>query len=170
MIDNLPNELKSKIQILAHPKIDYLHKKSLEITSVHHIILRLYTVWKKADPLFRCRWQEMIYFNLSQTERYYIFNILSQCGCCHRHSNKVFKNSCHCCDIQGSLTKKKFNKKIHEDNKEKICTCWCRHQIRWLIRADDKIESLISLADIGNNIFKLKILRKVINMLKENHE
>ena len=130
-IKELPLELRLHILMYTLPRVDDLTKRAIKVTSIHHSILRANKKW---CVLINMDWQEFLSQYYTENDLIEIYNALSDCGCCIRHSKGLFNNMVHCNNVGGSFTRNKFNKRnvMGWDNKK--CSCWCRHQLRHVIR------------------------------------
>lgn len=129
VFQKLPFELRMKMMIYSHPSIDLSMKRAIRVTATHQRIKRIKRKWKLNDA-----WHETICKVTTQEERSQMIDTLSQCGCCVRHSQGVYKEP-HCTHITGSHTIKKKHKKKTYDNK--LCTCSCRLHMRNFISLEN---------------------------------
>ena len=140
-VKNLPLELRLHIWAYSLPKLDELLKRGIMVTSSHQSIVRASKKWRLKR--LTQDWPDFLSEYYLESEMKDIFNGLSNCGCCVRHSKGFLDDVVHCQIVQGSFTQKKFNKKDVLGYGKKKCSCWCRHNMRQLSRAvEDKRVSI----------------------------
>tara|TARA_B100001027_G_scaffold200588_1_gene160072 strand:- start:3687 stop:4160 length:474 start_codon:yes stop_codon:yes gene_type:complete len=140
----LPSEIIEKIKIYVSFSLPFFMKENIKIQSTHIKLKILNKKWRKIyldleliplDPLESkfSSWELYLYRNLNDSEIHQFIENLSECGCCMRHSEGIWMGPPHCSrNIIGSRTfKKYFN---HSKNR---CSCWCRHNIRHLLRIQE---------------------------------
>lgn len=142
-INHLPAELRAKMLYYAHPKMESPMKRGIRVTLSHW---QLRSIWKKWSMPFyeengenvrpEIHWQDMLCRYSTKEMRRECFINLSQCGCCERHSQGVFKQA-HCKTIIGSHTFKKRHERQTWIGKN--CDCWCRAQMRHLANIDQEL-------------------------------
>ena len=138
VLKKLPLDIQNKIFYYALPKIDKDLKDSIEIITTHNRLKYMYIQYTKSNSE---NYGVFLKDGLTHEEQQNILKKLQNCGCCERHSCGILRFP-HCNHIVGYRSKNNMRYSSDDLNFNNCfcgCKCSCRHEMRWLLRMNPKL-------------------------------